>query len=217
MKNAKKVLLLVLCAALLVSASIAGTVAYLTSKATVTNTVSVGKVVITLNETDTDKDDNQGDNVTIGGVVRDTANAYHLLPGHTYTKDPIVYVEANSENSWVFVKVENGLKKYVGDIGITTQITTTNGWSVLQEEDDNGVAVYYKEYTKQDTQKDLPVFATFTIPANNVQGQNWTAVAQQEIIVTAYAIQKSNGTADGFSASAAWTALNNQLNPPANS
>ena len=44
MKKAKKVLVLLLCAVLLISASVAGTLAFLTSKATVTNTFTVGKV-----------------------------------------------------------------------------------------------------------------------------------------------------------------------------
>ena len=207
MKNAKKIMLLVLCAALLVGATVAGTVAYLTSKATVTNTFTVGKVAITLDETDTDEDDNTADNVTVDNVVRDTANVYHLIPGSTYTKDPIVHVEANSENSWVFVKVENGLKKYIdGDVGITDQITA-NGWTALQEENADGVAIYYKEYTKQDTQKDLPVFANFTIPGNNVQGEKWTEAANQEIKVTAYAIQKATGDTP-FTAETAWSTLN---------
>ena len=50
MKNAKKVLLLALCAILLVGATIAGTVAYLTSQKTDTYTFTVGKVSITLTE-----------------------------------------------------------------------------------------------------------------------------------------------------------------------
>ena len=46
MKNAKKILVLLLCAVLLVGASVAGTLAYLTSQATVTNSFTVGKVVL---------------------------------------------------------------------------------------------------------------------------------------------------------------------------
>ena len=49
MKKAKKVLLLALCAVLLVGATIAGTVAYLTSTTTeVKNTFTAGKVQILL-------------------------------------------------------------------------------------------------------------------------------------------------------------------------
>ena len=51
MKKAKKILALVLCVLLLIGATIAGTVAYMTSKDhTVTNTFSVGNVTITMDE-----------------------------------------------------------------------------------------------------------------------------------------------------------------------
>ena len=48
MKRTKQILSLALCAILLVSATVATTVAYLTSQDAVTNTFTVGKVAITL-------------------------------------------------------------------------------------------------------------------------------------------------------------------------
>ena len=97
MKSVKKSLLLVLCAVLIVAASVLGTLAYLTDQETVTNTFTVGQVQIDLNETDVDNDDNT------------KANDYHLLPGQTYTKDPTVTIKANSEPSFVrmFVTVQD--------------------------------------------------------------------------------------------------------------
>ena len=50
MKKATKVLALMLCAVLLVTATVAGTLAYLTSSDTVENTFTVGSVTITLDE-----------------------------------------------------------------------------------------------------------------------------------------------------------------------
>ena len=41
------------------------------------------------------------------GAARVTANTYHVYPGQSYTKDPIVHVSAGSEDSWVFVTVKN--------------------------------------------------------------------------------------------------------------
>ena len=52
MKTKSKALLLTLCAVLLVAASVLGTMAYLTSTAKVENTFTIGKVEITLDETD---------------------------------------------------------------------------------------------------------------------------------------------------------------------
>lgn len=95
MKTKSKALLLTLCAVLLVAASVLGTMAYLTSTDTVTNTFTVGKVKITLDETD----------VTNPNGPRVKANSYKLMPGTTYTKDPTVTVKAGSEESYVRMKV----------------------------------------------------------------------------------------------------------------
>ena len=95
MKTKSKALLLTLCAVLLVAASVLGTMAYLTSTDTVTNTFTVGKVEIKLDETD----------VTNPTGPRVQANSYKLMPGNTYTKDPTVTVKAGSEESYVRMKV----------------------------------------------------------------------------------------------------------------
>ena len=95
MKTKSKALLLTLCAVLLVAASVLGTMAYLTSTDTVTNTFTVGKVEIKLDETD----------VTNPNGPRVQANSYKLMPGNTYTKDPTVTVKAGSEESYVRMKV----------------------------------------------------------------------------------------------------------------
>lgn len=196
MKTRSKALLLTLCAVLLVAASVLGTMAYLTSTDEVTNTFTVGQVQITLDEKDTDNSTPDAD--------RDKANAYHLLPGNEYEKDPTVHVNAVSEDSWIFVKVENGIAAFEaatsteenGYKSISDQITA-NGWKAL-----DGVAnVYYKPYTKSAIGSDLIVFRNFKIAdtANDVQG--W-ATLNATVNITAYAVQK-----DGFdTASAAWTA-----------
>lgn len=102
MKTRSKALLLSLCAVLLVAASVLGTMAYLTDSKTVTNTFTVGQVHLTLDEADVKVDG------TLDTTERVQENEYHLLPGHTYIKDPTVTVAAKSEESYVrmMVKVE---------------------------------------------------------------------------------------------------------------
>ena len=191
MKKKTKALMLVLCAVLLVTASVLGTMAYLTSTDQVVNTFTVGKVAITLDEAKVDPD-----GTPVAGAARVKGNAYHLLPGHTYTKDPTVHVQANSEDSFIFVKVENGIASYEAGTTIAEQIAA-NGWQPL-----TGVAnVYYKEYTKSAEITNLPVFVHFTIAdrANAADGWN-NFSAETKVTVTAYAVQH-----DGFaSAAAAW-------------
>lgn len=100
MKTKSKALLLTLCAVLLVAASVMGTMAYLTSNDTVTNTFTVGSVNIKLDEAKVDDDGK-----AVAGADRVKANEYKLLPGLTYTKDPTVTVLDGSEKSYVRMKV----------------------------------------------------------------------------------------------------------------
>ena len=99
----KKKLLITLsvvaCALLLVVGSIAGTIAYLTSTATVTNTFTVGNVTITLNEAPVDANGK----ATTGDRV--TNNNYHIIPDGEYDKDPLITLAANSDSCYLFVKV----------------------------------------------------------------------------------------------------------------
>ena len=100
MKTKSKALLLTLCAVLLVAASVLGTMAYLTSTDTVTNTFTVGKVEIKLDEAKV-----TADGIPVESADRVTANSYKLMPGTTYTKDPTVTVLKGSEDSYVRMKV----------------------------------------------------------------------------------------------------------------
>ena len=186
MKSKKKVFMTVLCAAALVVASVLGTMAFLTSKDKVNNTFTVGNVAITLDEAKVTDAGNP-----VEGADRVKANIYKLIPGHEYTKDPTVHVTANSEDSWVFIKVEDGLAAIEDDTTVADQITG-NGWTAL-----DGVAgVYYKEYSSSTAAPDLVVFETFKVKGDADVAQ----YANAKIDVTAYAIQK-----DGFTTpAAAW-------------
>ena len=100
MKTKSKALLLTLCAVLLVAASVLGTMAYLTSTDTVTNTFTIGKVEIKLDEAKVN-----ANGIPVEGAARVTGNSYKLMPGTTYTKDPTVTVLKGSEDSYVRMKV----------------------------------------------------------------------------------------------------------------
>ena len=203
MKKAKKIVALLLCAVLLIGASVAGTLAFLTSKATVTNSFTVGKVVLGEDGKaglDEAKVDEYG--VAVTPAARVTENIYKLIPGHTYTKDPTVHVGANSEACWLFVKVENGIANIeaataTGEDPYTkiAKQVTTNGWTLV----DGETNIYYKEAAKTgDTGADYIVFSNFRLATN----ADVSSYASAKITVTAYAIQK-----DGLTVAEAWTAL----------
>lgn len=178
-----KAILMVVCAMLLVAASVMGTLAYLTSTATVTNTFSVGNVAITMDETDVD--DSTAD------AERDIANSYKLMPGHTYTKDPIIHVATGSEDCYLFVKVVNEIADIEGATTVANQMAT-KGWTCIDT--NNGIYVYGTATapTKVQASANIPVFDTFTV-ANTVNNATLENYAGKTIVVTAYAIQ-----ADGF-------------------
>lgn len=132
MKANKKALALVLCALMLVAASVFGTLAYLTDTDAVTNTFTVGKVDIKLDEADVNI---YGE--AIDDAERVAANEYHLIPGHTYTKDPMVTVLAGSEESYVRMMVEINFSKELdeifGDAGANL-LTIFNGYTAANWE-----------------------------------------------------------------------------------
>lgn len=181
-----KALLLALCAVALVVTTVFSTMAYLTSNDSVTNTFTVGKVAITLDEADE----------TNNTSSRVKENDYHLLPGSTYTKDPTVHVAANSEDSWIFVQVDNQIANIEADPTIAAQIEA-NGWTAL-----TGVTgVYYKTYTKKAAVEDLVVFESFKIK-DDVNNTTLSGYDGKTVVVTAYAIQKAGFETD---AAKAWT------------
>ena len=214
MKTAKKALLLTVCALVLVAATIMGTVAFLTSTDKVVNTFAVGKLAIELDEA---KTNDNGDGTVVPGVDRVKENGYKLVPGHHYTKDPVVHLAANSEACYVFIDVNNELIGaiknghynaegtdgfYTPALGILEQITELNGWNPIMNPK-TGKTMFYKAIDAATAKAgvDLPVFGYFDVDSAKTQTQ-LEAYEGKTITVTAYACQQ-----DGFaSAEAAFTA-----------
>lgn len=232
MKRRTKALLLSFSAVLLVVASVLGTMAYLTDKDSVVNTFTVGQVKLKLDEAKVDdngdpvdKDGNKVDDLADAERVK--ANNYHLLPGHTYTKDPTVTVLAGSEKSYVRMMVTVKFEKALDEDILATGLDSifigydAENWNRVGKSvsDDNKSITYefrYKETvsgkvesegTVTDQANELPaLFTGFTIPGewNNA---TMAAIGKFEINVTAHAIQ-----ADGFdTAEKAWGAFDNQM------
>lgn len=210
-----KALLVVACALLLVAASVFGTMAYLTSTDTVTNTFTVGKVNIKLDEAKVDAD---GKPVTPAERVKE--NSYKLLPGHTYTKDPTVTVEAGSEASYVRQMVTVTFDKVLTDAQLATQLDGIfTGYDAKWARNDKKVETKTKdgakytvityEYRYKDkvaattTDTKLPALFTGIKVPETWTNDDLAALGNIEINIVAHAIQ-----ADGFTdANAAWAAF----------
>lgn len=211
MKTKSKALLLTLCAVLLVTASVLGTMAFLTSTASVENTFTVGSVKITLDEAKVTPDGKP-----VEGAARVKANSYKLLPGHTYNKDPMVTVLKGSEDSYIKMTVTFSKANALDTIFAPTGADLTkifNGY--------DSTTWIYKNNTKDATKNtrtyefwykgtvDAPtadvaldaLFDSITVPGT-ITNEQLATIEGMTITVNAYAIQ-----ADGFAnAEAAWAA-----------
>ena len=186
-RNRIKPLLPLCCALLLVAAGVFGTLAYLTGTDTVNNTFTVGNVKIALDEAKVTTD-----GTPVEGADRVKANEYHLLPGHTYTKDPTVTVKANSETCWLFVEVteSENLNNFI-------TYTIANGWTELES------GVYYREVSASNADQTFPVLAGNTVTVKSDVTKTMLETAKTDaptLTFKAYAIQR-----DHFAtAAAAW-------------
>ena len=192
----KKTLALLLALVLVFGAAVGGTIAYLTdTTGPIANTFTVGKVDITLTETFNTDTNNDGTN---------DAWQAQLIPGTTYTKDPVVTVTADSEDCWLFVKFEeNGNPSTYLDY--TSNLTAANGWT---QGDGTNIPsnVWYRAVAKDATVKSFQLlagnddYATGCISVKDtVTNQNMNTAANAQLVYTAYACQSAN-----MSVEAAW-------------
>lgn len=170
----KKALFIMLSAALIVCATVAGTLAWLTDTTEpVVNTFTVGDINIELKET--------------------TGKTYKMVPGIELVKDPAVTVKAGSEACWLFVKVEKS-----GNFDSFMTFEMADGWIALS----GHAGVYYRNVdatnadTGFDVLKDNKVMVLETVTKTMLEGAKTNAPT---LTFTAYAVQK-DGIADAATA-----------------
>lgn len=129
----KKSLALVLALVLMVGGVMGGTLAWLIDKTDkVENKFTTSDVDVTLNETKTD---------------------FKMVPGWTIDKDPVVTLSGDSEDCYLFIKVEKsggnvtvGTKTY--SFGDFIAYAIDSGWTQLMNGNDKVDGVYYKKITE---------------------------------------------------------------------
>ncbi len=211
-----KIISLVMCAVLLISAAVAGTLAYLMDTDEAVNVFTVGNVKMILDETDVDENGvKESDN-------RVKENTYHLVPGKEYIKDPTVTVLKGSEEAYVrmFVTISDiaDIKTVFGNDFLPENYVKgwdSSVWSCnsITDNGDNTVTYEfrYKEtvnaYTASENIVLEPLFDKIIVPAE-LDGDQLELIKEAKITVQGNAIQKS-----GFdSADNAWAAFEAQLN-----
>ena len=184
MKKRYKTLLTLLSMLLIAVTSIFATMAYLTDSESVVNTFTVGNVNITLDEAkvnpkgETLDKDGQVTSVT-EEIVRVKENTYHLIPGQTYTKDPMITVAAGSESSYIRMLVTinqiGDLQTIFGDDFLPQNYVTgwdSTVWQCVKVGDVVDDTITYEFRYKEtvdasaatDDVKLEPLFTHFTLP-----------------------------------------------------
>ena len=135
MKTGKKLLIVLgalLAVAAIVTASVLGTVAYMTSASKVSNVFTVGNVFITLDESVVNSEGQAEP-----GAQRTDRNSYHLMPGKSYHKDPLITVQADTESCYLFLVTRNQITdiEVQGDSTKPTmaQQMVANGWGIYKD------------------------------------------------------------------------------------
>ncbi len=214
MKKAK-VLLISLCAMLLVTATVVGTLAYLTSRDSVVNTFTVGNIKLVLDEADV-----TADGKVIPGAPRVEKNEYHLIPGRTYTKDPTVTVIEGSEEAYVRMLVTincyDELCEIYGDPFLPQNFVSgwdNNVWKttgIIKEDAATNSATYEFRYKNTVAAPDKdevlePLFETMTVDESTT-GEQLAKLSDLEITVIGHAIQAATFADEN----AAWAAFDAQ-------
>lgn len=194
----KKKIAFLLAAVMLFGATVGATIAWLQAETDqVRNTFTYGKIAIELDEAEVDE-------YGVPNASSDSrvdSNEYKLVPGHTYTKDPTVYVKNGSEKCWVFAKV--AVSEEVANV--IEELVINKEWIALGDE---YPGVYYYQGPVDVSEEDgddyfeidPAVFDSFTVKDDADVSK---VTAEDAITIDAYAVQYDN-----FETAAvdAWTA-----------
>lgn len=214
----KKIITLIICVALVAVSATAATVAYFTDTSEDINTFVFGNVKMSLDEAKVDKN-----GVPVDDERTTSGNAYHLVPGGTYTKDPTVTVKKGTDGAYIrlLVTVSGfGTVKEVFGSGFLPE-NFVEGWDkekwvysgATEIPAENTVTYEFRYYkTVSATEEDVklePLFKKLLLPGDSVdlEGVKKLAAAGVSVSVTGHGIQSA-----GFeNADEAWAAFADQM------
>ncbi len=184
----KKILIMVITVALLVGATVGGTVAWLVDTTdTITNTFTYGDIDIELAET--------------------TGTEYKIVPGNNITKDPTVTVKNGSEACWLFVKIDETnwpAVKTADDAARKVDYAIAETWMALDKND----GIYYCEVEAASADMTFVVLMNNEIVVSDELTKEEVASLKADSAPTlqlkAYAVQKSSAQ----TAAEAWILIN---------
>ena len=191
-RSALKVALTSFAVCLLIFSVIGGTVAWLmTSTDPIVNVFTYGDIRISLDET-------KGEELSDGRYFK-------MTPGKSIDKDPKISVLADSEDCWLFVKIEESSNKPISDY---IEYAIADGWTAL-----DGIAgVYYREV---DNSTEAQTFSVLKDDKVYVKGSVTLEMLQildstnyPKMTFTGYAVQRDMTIEAIDSAAEAWALIN---------
>lgn len=190
-KFSKKIILTLMSVLLVFCSIIGGTVAWLVADTDpVVNTFTYGDINIDLDETDTELDGDDNPNT----------NDYPMIPGNPITKDPKVTFKANSENAWLFVKLDESANfddfmEYTVILDDPATTDVIEGWTALEGEE----GVYWMAVNKADKDAEYYVIKDNTVTVKGevtkemLNALDANGASNYPILtVTAYAVQRDS-------------------------
>ena len=182
----KKIFIPIIALALVCCCVIGGTIAWLTDKTdAVTNTFTVGNISIVLTES--------------------TGETYKIVPGCDIAKDPTATVKADSEDCYLFVKVdEANWPEFTETDGTTRKVNyaLAEGWTLVEGQTN----VYYRAVTNITADQEFQVLANdkVTVSENLTKEELNQIKTAPTLTFTAYAVQMMQNGEDTFTPEAAW-------------
>lgn len=193
----KKTVALLLALVLVLGVAAGGTIAWLIDQTgTVTNTFTYGNIGITLDET------------------KPVNKEAKIIPGVDIEKDPKVTVAANSEDCWLFVKIEEA-NWPTGSVATKVKYEVADGWT-KGDGKDIPANVVYRKVTTSTTAQDFYVIKDnkVTVSSELTKGEiddlkdDQGKIVQPTLSFTAYACQFKSSADKNFTAAQAWDTIN---------
>lgn len=159
----KKTLAIILAVLTLTLCAAAGSWAWLTATTgPITNSFTLGKVDIELNET----------------AGEDSNYSFKMIPGEEIAKNPQITVKEGSEECWLFVKIEES-----ANLDAYISYTPDDGWTRLQDN------IFYREAPAAESDLNFRVLKGDKVTVNESVSNAPDSVPT--LSFTAFAVQKS--------------------------
>lgn len=185
----KKAIVAVVALVLVLCCAMGGTLAWLVDSTTeVKNTFTYGDINISLWEHELNDD-----GLTLSTDVFTGAEqiGFKMIPGNEIEKDPTVTVEADSEASWLFVKIVES-----DNFDSFMEYSIATGWTALNDANADEVAddgIYYRTVDATTADTDFAVLANDSVSVKDTVTKDMLkdgVFVAPTLSFTAYAVQR---------------------------